>query len=213
MPAAAKTTPAPLVLAGHVPLVYLDANILLPEYLRSVFLDLADAGLIRVHWGEQILVEVRRNLLKPRFGKTPEAADKLLRVVADAFPDAVVLGSERLEAQFAGTTDPKDAHVAAGALKLSQSVHGGQSVVLVTSNMKHLPQTAFAGTSVRSARPGTFLKDLLAANPKVADILSDMLKRFKAPVVSREDLLTILDNSGCGVFAIALANAWGFSNG
>lgn len=59
----------------QVPLLYLDANVLLPAYLRAVFLDLADAGLVRVHWGAQVLVEVRRNLLKPKFGVTPEAND------------------------------------------------------------------------------------------------------------------------------------------
>jgi hypothetical protein len=59
------------------------------------------------------LAEVRRNLLKPKFGMTPAAVDKLLRDMRNAFPDALVLGSEALESEFEGKTDPKDAHVAA----------------------------------------------------------------------------------------------------
>jgi len=56
-----------------VPLLYLDANVLLPAYLRAVILDLADAELVRVHWGEQVLAEVRRNLIRPKFDMTPAA--------------------------------------------------------------------------------------------------------------------------------------------
>src|SRR5690349_8784678 len=121
---------APLVTPDQVPLLYLDANVLLPEYLRAVILDLADAELVRVHWGEQVLAEVRRNLLEPSFAMTPAAVGKLLRHMRDAFPDAVVLGSEALESGFEGKTDPKDVHVAAGALKLSRERYGGQPVLL-----------------------------------------------------------------------------------
>jgi hypothetical protein len=128
-----------------VPLLYLDANVLLPAYLRAVILDLADAELVRVHWGEQVLAEVRRNLLKPKFGTTSAAVDKLLRDMRIAFPDALVLGSEVLEPEFEGRTDPKDAHDAAGALKLSRR-YGGQPVLLVTGNIRHLPEAAFRET-------------------------------------------------------------------
>ncbi len=101
--------------------------------------------------------------------------------------------------------------VAAGALKLSQAIYAGQPVALVTSNTKPLPQAAFAGTQVRSVRPGTFFVALLAAEAKVATVLADMLARFKAPSVSQEDFLAILDNSGCRSFATALAKHWGFT--
>lgn len=201
--------PEPLVEAGRVPLLYLDANILLPEYLRAVFLDLADAGLVRVPWGEQVLREVRRNLIGPRFGVEPKVIDKLFDDMARAFPDALVRGSEALEARFEGKTDRKDAHVAAGALKLSGALHGGQPVLLVTSNIRHLPAAAFAGVPVRPARPGAVLKELLAAQPTVADVLDTMLRRFKSPRMTREDLLDVLDASNCRAFATALGRAWG----
>ena len=99
--------------------------------------------------------------------------------------------------------------MAAGALKLSQAVYGGKDVVPVTSNMKHLPVSAFEGTPVRPARPNVMLKDLLATNTATADVLTRMLARFKAPPVTKEDLLDIFDASNCGGFATALGNAWG----
>jgi hypothetical protein len=200
-----------LVRPGRVPRVYLDANVLLPQYLRSVFLELADARLIRVHWGCKVLDEVRRNLIKPAFGRTTQQAGVLLRLIADAFPDALVQGGETLELWFADKVDHKDVHVAAGALKLSQTARADQPVILVTHNIKHLPPSAFAGTGVRSARPGAFLVALLAARPEVAAVLDGMLMRFKTPPIDQEDFLTILDHLGCRVFATALAKKWGFA--
>jgi hypothetical protein len=208
MAAARAAKPGPLVSPGQVPLLYLDANVLLPEYLRAVILDLADAELVRVHWGEQVLAEVQRNLLKPKFGMTPAAVDKLLRDMRNAFPDALVLGSEALEPEFEGKTDPKDAHVAAGALKLGRRY----GLLLVTGNIRHLPEAAFRDTLVRPVRPGAVLKDLLAGQPAVADVLDAMLQRFENPPVSREDLLAILDASNCRAFATALGSAWGLAS-
>ena len=210
MAAARAAKPGLLVAVGQAPLLYLDANVLLPAYLRAVILDLADAELVRVHWGEQVLAEVRRNLLKPKFGMTSAAVDKLLRDMRNAFPDALVLGSEVLEPEFEGKTDPKDAHVAAGALKLSRR-YGGQPVLLVTGNIRHLPEAAFQETRVRPVRPGAVLEDLLTMQPAVADVLDAMLQRFENPAVSREDLLAILDTSNCRAFATALGNAWGLA--
>ena len=209
----AKSTDASIPASSQAPLCYLDANVLLPAYLRAIFLDLADSGLMRVHWGIQVLAEVRRNLLGRKFGLNSESVDRLLAQMSRAFPDALVLGSERLEATFQVKTDPKDAHVATGALALSlslqRSVEGGREVVLVTSNMKHLPASAFVGTQVRPARPNTVLKELLAANPAVAEVLARMVSRFKAPPMSKDDLLMVLDTSNCSGLATALGQAWG----
>ena len=211
MTGTAKGASAPLLVAGQIPRLYLDANVLLPQYLRAILLDIADAGLVRVHWGKQVLAEVRRNLVGPKFGnQRPESTDKLLADMARAFPDALILDSEKLEVLFHGKTDPKDAHVAAGALKLSRSVYGGQGVILVTSNIKHLPASAFEGTPVRPVRPNVLLKELLAADIEVAHVLAHMLERLEAPPVVKEDLLAILDASNCGGFATALGKAWGF---
>jgi hypothetical protein len=59
-----------------IPFVFLDANILLPQYLRVVMLDLADAGLLIPHWSLEVLGEVRRNL--HQFGVESAKAEKLV---------------------------------------------------------------------------------------------------------------------------------------
>ena len=195
--------------AGRAPLLFLDANVLLPQYLRAVFLDLADEGMVRVHWSGEVLAEVRRNLVGPRLRMAPGVVDKLFADMARAFPDALVRSDASFEARFAGKTDPKDVHVAAGALRLSEVLYNGRTVQLVTQNSRHLPASAFAGTAVQPTRPGVFLKDLLAARPTVADAMDTMLRRFQNPRMTRGELLNVLDMSNCRTFATALGKAWG----
>jgi len=203
--------PPPLFQSGTVPLVVLDANILIPEYLRAVFLDLGDAGLLRPYWSAEILKEVRRNLISPKFGLSPVNVDHMLACMKTAFPDALVQGYQKLEKQFALTVDKKDLHVAAAAWRLSQHAYGGQSVVLATSNMKDLPNAAFTNTQVTSARPDRVLQDLLTIyRAELPVVLKAMCKRFKKPAIAQEDLLGILENSQCKGFAAKLAAAWGF---
>jgi len=75
-----------------------------------------------------------------------------------------------------------------------------------------MPQAAFESTLVHPVRPGPFLKELLAAEPAVAEVLDAMLKRFRNPTMSRIDLLDVLDASHCRAFATALGRAWGFGS-
>ena len=201
----------PLVVPGVRPVVFLDANILIPEYLRSIFLELSEAGLLQTNWSEGVLDETRRNLIDPdgRFGLDAVRVDRMLKLMRSHFPQALVLGFESLVPQFVGRTDPKDEHVAAGALKRSKAVYGGEPVVLVTSNVTDLPQSAFAGTKIRVARPGRFLAELVNAEPGVPVVIDRMLKRFRKPKATREDLLNIMVNADCIEFAEALATAWG----
>ena len=190
-----------------IPFVFLDANILLPQYLRVVMLDLADAGLLIPHWSLEVLGEVRRNL--HQFGVESAKAEKLVGVLGLAFPGALVEGYEREKEKFVGKVDPKDVHVAAAAYKLSRVTR--RTVILVSHNLKDLPSEAFDGTLVHTARPGQFLEQLLSRQPvEVAATLIATCRRLKNPPLVQEDLLNILERSGCADFAARLAAAWGY---
>lgn len=107
--ASAAAAATPLVTPGVRPVVFLDANILIPEYLRSIFLELSEAGLLQANWSEGVLVETRRNLIDPerRFGLDAVRVDRMLKLMRNHFPQALVLGSESLVPQFVGRTDPR----------------------------------------------------------------------------------------------------------
>lgn len=193
--------------------VFLDANVLIPQNLRAVFLELADAREIRVHWTREVLDEVRRNLVRhTAYGLDPAKVDRLLNLMAQAFPDALVQGHMPLETRFIGKTDCKDQHVAAGALKLSLTVLGGQAVSLVTSNAVDLPQRAFEGTPVLMVRPDRFLTTLLQARPgAVTATIERLLARLNSPKLTREDFLDIMIAARCEGFAVALGHEWGLA--
>lgn len=205
----------PLMTPGVPPVVFLDANILIPEYLRSIFLELGEAGFLQANWSEGVLTETRRNLIDPDgpFRLDAVRVDRMLRLMRSHFPQSLVHGFESLVPQFVGRTDPKDEHVAAGALKRSKVAYRGAPVVLVTSNVTDLPQAAFASTKVRVTRPGRFLAELVNAEPGVPAVVDRMLRRFRKPKTTRVGLLNIMVNADCSEFAEALAAAWGLQPG
>lgn len=215
-PSAAKQlgrpTLAELVQGGQV-FIFLDANVLIPEYLRTVFLDMAEAGLFQPYWSPGVLEETRRNLIDPDvYGLEVAKVDRLLKCLEMGFPKALVQGSEKYEATFMGRTDSKDQHVAAGALKVSQSVHEGLPVLLVTHNAVDLPQWAFEGSPVLRVRPDTLLTEVAKTWPTETDrALRAMLRRLKNPKLIQTDLLDYLVGSGCPVFADELAKLWGYA--
>ncbi len=191
--------------------VFLDANVLIPQYLRSVFLDLAQAKLFLPCWTRKIFEEVRRNLLSPRgrYRLKSQAVEKLFNQIEATFPTSLVQVDDRLDLQFDGKTDPKDRHVAAGALQASLAAVPPSAVVLVTHNVRDLPQTAFDRKHVLVASPDRFLGHLLARFPEiVSDVLIGLCARLRSPPITRPVLLRILVGSGCGRTAAALATLW-----
>ncbi len=97
----------------------LDANVLLPAARRDTLLRAADAGLYQVRWSDDILAEVKRNLVGD-WNLAEEQAERLMGVMREAFPDALVTG-------YATPIDgmpnhPKDRHVLAAAVACRATV-------------------------------------------------------------------------------------------
>ncbi|WP_431099939.1 hypothetical protein [Roseateles noduli] len=194
-------------------IAFLDANILVPQYLRSTFLDLAQARLFHPRWTSLVLEETRRNLLdvEGRYRLHPAAVEKLFKDMERSFPDAMVGGADPLMSLFDGKTDVKDRHVAAGALRASLMTAPRTTVVLVSHNIRDLPQGAFDARDVLVATPDHFLRRLIARFPAVAcGVLSKLCARFRRPPVSKQVFLALLAGSGCRRTASTLAGLWGF---
>lgn len=106
--------------------VVLDACVLYPMHLRDVLLQAAAEGLYQVYRSKEILDEATRNLIANLQIEEPKAV-RLLTMMSDAFPEAVVTDYEHLV--DAMRNDPKDRHVVAAAVKA-----GAQ--VIVTENVR-----------------------------------------------------------------------------
>lgn len=91
----------------------LDTCVLYPAYLRDTLLRLASAGTYRPLWSDGILDELRRNVIAR--GIPEDKADRRIRQMRRAFPDATVRGHEPMIEGM--TNDPKDRHVLAAAVR------------------------------------------------------------------------------------------------
>jgi predicted nucleic acid-binding protein len=157
--------------------VILDANVLYPFSLRDTLLRAAGAALFQIYWSEEILEETRRNLVKSAAVPEDKAA-KLIATMKAAFPEACVTGYEPLVASM--KNDPKDAHVAAAAVKA-----GAQ--VIVTCNLddfRDLPD------GIEAQSPDTFLGNLFDLDPDgLVELLKEQAAALKRPPRSLHELL------------------------
>lgn len=164
-------------------IVVLDACILFPFTLRDTLLSIAEHELYEVRWTDEILEEMRRNLVKT--GQTTEAsAQRLVRQMNQAFEDALVTDYVPFIATM--TNDLKDRHVAAAA-------GACQAGVILTFNLRHFPRTSLSPFGVKAQSPDTFLCNLFAAHPKeIPQILQNQAQAYRKPSMTLDELLTIL---------------------
>ncbi|MBD8505067.1 PIN domain-containing protein [Hoyosella sp. G463] len=162
--------------------VVLDACVLVPLPVCDLMLRLADAGLYRPLWSEEILDEVERNL--PKLGVTPARAAKRISQMRNAFPSSAVTGYERLVPTMGN--HPKDRHVLAAAVRA-----GAQAVV--TANLKDFPADALAPFGIEALHPDDFLQDLLDLDAAlVLRCLRDQQEECRKPAFSLSQLLDAL---------------------
>ncbi len=111
-----------------VPSAVLDACVLYPIGLRDTLLNVAEAGLFRVLWTDEILAETARNIGEDTSGLTAAHLEKTFAAMRRAFPEAMVHGHEPLAESM--TNHPKDRHVLAAAV-------AARADVVVTVNLRH----------------------------------------------------------------------------
>lgn len=116
-----------------ISVVLADANILFSRTQRDYFLYLADAGAIEIHWSQQVLDEMSRNL-RARLGLDNAATERLEGLMNDFIEYALVeVDPADLATAEAVEMDAKDRHVLAAALSTDADI-------LLTENTKHFPR-------------------------------------------------------------------------
>jgi predicted nucleic acid-binding protein len=133
----------------------LDACVLFPAALRDTLLRAAARGHYRVLWSDLILDEATRNLVEKGFVNDSQATH-LVEQMASYFPGAKVTGFESLIPSM--LNNEKDRHVLAAAVV-------GDAEVIVTSNLKHFPESALAPFGIEAQSPDDFLMYLADLYP------------------------------------------------
>jgi predicted nucleic acid-binding protein len=133
---------------------FLDTCVLCPAYLCDTLLRLAEAEAFRPLWSNDVMNELRRNLIKRDL---PSAlVDRRIGQMTRSFPDAMVTGYESLIDGM--TNDPKDRHVLAAAVR-------AHAEVIVTFNLGDFPDPAIKPYDIVVVHPDDFLLDQLDLYP------------------------------------------------
>lgn len=177
--------------------VLLDANVLYPAALRSLFMDLGVLGVIDIHWTDQIQDEWTRNLLshRPDLGETKL---RRTRYLMNRALDGANLSGYGPLIQHLELPDPDDRHVLAAAIH-------GQVELVVTQNLRDFPAPILAKYSVWAIHPDELLCTLMQTHPsQLAQALEAQQARYRNPPVTSAELRDMLRQQGASLFAQAL---------
>lgn len=181
---------------------FLDANVLYPATMRSVFMSLAEADVFKALWSDKVHEEWMAALQRERPDLDPQRIARTRALMEAYIDDATVTGYEPLIATLT-LPDPDDRHVLAAA------IHGGANVI-VTSNLRDFPAAALAPFRITAIDPDSFVLQLIAADVDgvVGALASDRADLIKPPL-DADAYLKALDHGGLAATAAALRSMAG----
>lgn len=167
---------------------FLDANVLFPNHLRSLFLDLTEAKLISLAWSPKVIEEWQYNARRlKRLNRSDSSV--LTNELDDRCPEASVVQYEDLMPTLR-LPDPDDRHVLAAAIK-------GKCQYIVTFNMADFRKKELRKYDLVPIHPQNYLLNLLEKAPTFFDeYLSDLDRR--------NDLFEMLVKRNMDVFLVRL---------
>ena len=162
-----------------------DASVLHPAGLRDLLIRLAQTGLFRARWSDQILDEVVRSILRRRPDLRPQQLQRTRQLMCEAVADCLVTGHEPL---IGGLTlpDPDDSHVLAAAIRC-------HAQVIVTHNLRDFPSDVLEPFGIEAQHPDLFVLHLVDLAPaRVAGVVERQAASLSAPPRTTDDLLELL---------------------
>jgi len=126
--------------------VIYDACVLYPAQLRDLLVRIANTGIVRACWSEEILDECFRSIKENRTDLSDAALSRTRALMREAVPDCLVTGHEHL-VQGLDLPDPDDRHVLAAAIRANAQA-------LVTFNLKDFPDHVLARYDIETKAPG-----------------------------------------------------------
>ena len=162
-----------------------DANILYPAPLRDLFIRLAQAGLVRARWTDQIHEEWIRNVIADNPELSPDRLARPRSLMNEAIRDCLVDGYETLIPGLA-LPDPDDRHVLAAAIRAGADV-------IVTFNLTDFPPEALRPLGIEAEHPDEFVMQLLDLAPgPVCIAVKRQRENLKRPPMTVQEFLDAL---------------------
>lgn len=162
--------------------VVIDTCVLYDSHMRDILLSLAEKELYQPIWSELICEELKKNIIKK--GNIPEdKAIKLVKVINQAFPEAMTISNKGILNLNDTNIDEKDRHVVTTAIC-------SNAQVIVTYNIKDFPNETLKRFSIEAQTPDIFLTNILDLSFKtVLLVYEELEKKYKNPPISRTELL------------------------
>lgn len=171
------------------PTAILDACVLYPAQVRSLFMHLAAGGLFHPRWTDAIHEEWMRSLLRDRPDLTRAKAERVRDLINAHVLDCLVTGYEDLIPTLA-LPDPDDCHVLAAAIRCG-------ATALVTFNLSDFPQDRLTPHNVEAVHPDEFVVRLLERDTAgVCAAAARHRASLKNPPKSAEEYLAFLEKAG-----------------
>jgi predicted nucleic acid-binding protein len=171
--------------------VIIDANVLVQAAVRDTLLRLSERRLFLCRWSDDIIEEVRRNLIA-RLRRSEEDADYLIGELRKHFADAWVADGYK-QLIPAMRNDPKDRHVIAAAIKCGAEV-------ILTYNTKHFPAEQLLAQDIVAKTPDEYLVEMYSINPEIVVHVLHQQGAELNPARSIESVLKSLEVCRCYAF-------------
>jgi predicted nucleic acid-binding protein len=140
--------------------VVADACVLIPMPLCDTLLRAAEEpSFFRIVWSEHVLAEVRRCLVSERFGYSAGQAERRIRAMCSAFPEACIAVPPSLIDGIQGIPDPDDRHVVALAIH-------AHADTIITDNLRHFPAEVLSIHGLTALSADEFLVHQYHLNPE-----------------------------------------------
>lgn len=163
----------------------LDANVLHPEITVDLLLRLAERGLFRIVWSDQILAEAHESVVRRGFDES--RIRRRIEVMKAAFPEAMVEDVAPHLPSVPPEVDNDDHHVVAAAL-------AGKADAVVTNNLMHFPAEALTPLGVDVQSLDGFLLNQWTLDPAtVLNALMEMEEDRDRPPRTVAELLAALE--------------------
>jgi predicted nucleic acid-binding protein len=166
-----------------IPIVLADANILYSRTLRDYVLYVADEGAIEIHWSQDILDEMSRNL-QENLGFSRDDTARLEELMNDYIEYALIdVSRADLATVEHVEMDAKDRHVLAAAISADADI-------LLTQNTKHFPHAWMVDHGIELMDTSELLRHLAQRIPDKVRRAHDKVVRY-SPKPEAELLSTL----------------------
>jgi hypothetical protein len=171
------------------PVVVYDASVLYPSTLRDLLLRVAQVGLVRAKWTEQILDEVFIALRRNRPDLDPDRLDRTRALMGTAVRDWRVTGFGPLIESLV-LPDVDDRHVLAAAIR-------SRAQCVVTMNLRDFPPSALQPWDIAAKSPDEFVREQIdIGRDAVYATVARIADSWRYPPGTVEDVLDRLERSG-----------------